>query len=216
MFSDNLKLIRKEQGLSQEELAAKLHVVRQTISKWEKGISVPDADLLVRLSELLETPVATLLGNTIEASADVNVIAQQLEQMNATLAENNRRGRHIWRVIITLLLVSVIISIAVALAGTITYKRSDAESEFIMVVQDRILMVNDILYYDTNETGPMGDSGAVAGEILSTVEAGTIPAESGQSNFGEVGASYTYDSGDGFIMVFIDNEWYVFLRDTTD
>ena len=64
MFNENIKKIRKEKGLSQEELAVKLNVVRQTISKWEKGLSVPDADLLISLSEILETPVSILLGKT--------------------------------------------------------------------------------------------------------------------------------------------------------
>lgn len=50
MFQENLKTYRKAKGLTQEDLAVRLHVVRQTISKWEKGLSVPDAALLVRLS----------------------------------------------------------------------------------------------------------------------------------------------------------------------
>ena len=44
MFGENLKTLRKQKGFSQEELAVRLHVVRQTVSKWEKNLSVPDAD----------------------------------------------------------------------------------------------------------------------------------------------------------------------------
>ena len=62
MLCENIKAIRKSKGLSQEELAIKLNVVRQTISKWEQGLSVPDADMLISLSEAFETPVSTLLG----------------------------------------------------------------------------------------------------------------------------------------------------------
>ena len=47
MLSDNIKRIRKSKGLSQEELAIKLNVVRQTVSKWENGLSVPDSDMLI-------------------------------------------------------------------------------------------------------------------------------------------------------------------------
>ena len=61
MLNENLKAIRKTKVLSQEELAIKLNVVRQTVSKWEQGRSVPDAELLLSLSEVLETPVSTLL-----------------------------------------------------------------------------------------------------------------------------------------------------------
>ena len=57
MLNENIKALRKSKGLSQQELATKLNVVRQTISKWEQGLSVPDSDLLIALSEALETPV---------------------------------------------------------------------------------------------------------------------------------------------------------------
>ena len=60
MLKENIKTIRKAKGLSQEELAIKLNVVRQTISKWEQGLSVPDSEMLVTLSEVLETPLSTL------------------------------------------------------------------------------------------------------------------------------------------------------------
>ena len=68
MLKENIKTIRKSKGLSQEELAIKLNVVRQTISKWEQGLSVPDAEMLITLSEVLETPVSTLLGENISES----------------------------------------------------------------------------------------------------------------------------------------------------
>ena len=51
MLSNNLKRIRKSKGLSQEELAIKLNIVRQTVSKWENGLSVPDSDMLIKLAD---------------------------------------------------------------------------------------------------------------------------------------------------------------------
>ena len=76
MLKDNIKAIRKSKGLSQEELAIKLNVVRQTISKWEQGLSVPDSEMLVSISEALETPISTLLGEQISESKidDLKVI----------------------------------------------------------------------------------------------------------------------------------------------
>lgn len=65
MLNENIKAIRKSKGLSQEELAVKLNVVRQTISKWENGLSVPDSDMLISISEALETPVSVLLGEPV-------------------------------------------------------------------------------------------------------------------------------------------------------
>ena len=84
MLNENIKAIRRSKGLSQQELAVKLNVVRQTVSKWEQGLSVPDADLLLALSEALETPVSTLLGETVtESEADeVKALAEKLEVSN--------------------------------------------------------------------------------------------------------------------------------------
>ncbi len=89
MLSENIKAIRKSKGLSQEELAIKLNVVRQTISKWEKGLSVPDSDMLISISEALETPVSTLLGeNVVESKADdLKAISEKLEVINLQLAK---------------------------------------------------------------------------------------------------------------------------------
>ncbi|MEG0836291.1 MAG: helix-turn-helix domain-containing protein [Christensenellaceae bacterium] len=100
MFSENLKTLRKEKGLSQEELASQLHIVRQTVSKWEKALSVPDAQLLINLAEILEVPVSTLLGEKIEPSAEKNVLAEQLERLNAQLMERTNRSRRTWRIVL--------------------------------------------------------------------------------------------------------------------
>ena len=91
MLSENIKAVRKSKGLSQQELAVKLNVVRQTVSKWEQGLSVPDSDLLIALSEALETPVSTLLGETIvETDADrLTAISEKLEVINLQLAQIN-------------------------------------------------------------------------------------------------------------------------------
>ena len=89
MLNENMKAIRKSKGLSQQELAIKLNVVRQTVSKWEQGLSVPDSDLLIALSEALETPVSTLLGEkAIESEADdLKAISAKLEVINLQLAQ---------------------------------------------------------------------------------------------------------------------------------
>ena len=95
MLKDNIKAIRKSKGLSQEELAIKLNVLRQTISKWEQGLSVPDSDLLISLSEALETPVSTLLGETVSEpkTDDLKAISEKLEIINLQLARRKTAGR---------------------------------------------------------------------------------------------------------------------------
>lgn len=75
MLKDNLKKLRKEKGLSQEDLSEKLHVVRQTISKWEKGLSVPDADMLVSISEVFDTPVSKIIeDNKKEKKLSITIL----------------------------------------------------------------------------------------------------------------------------------------------
>ena len=97
MLNENIKAIRKSKGLSQEELAVKLNVVRQTISKWEQGLSVPDADMLISISEALETPVNTLLGETVVESKtdELKVISEKLEVINLQLAQRKTARRKI-------------------------------------------------------------------------------------------------------------------------
>ena len=97
MLNENMKAIRKSKGLSQQELAIKLNVVRQTVSKWEQGLSVPDSDMLISISEVLETPVSTLLGETvIETEVDnLKAISEKLEVINLQLAQRKTTKRKI-------------------------------------------------------------------------------------------------------------------------
>lgn len=95
MLKDNLKTLRKNKGLSQEELSVKLNVVRQTVSKWEQGLSVPDAEMLISISEVFETPVSEILGESIEEKEknDLKVISEKLEVINEQLAMKQRQKR---------------------------------------------------------------------------------------------------------------------------
>lgn len=99
MLNENIKSIRKSRGLSQEELAIRLHVVRQTISKWEQGLSVPNVDMLISLSKVLETPVSILLGETIvePKSDDFKALSEKLEAINEQLAQRKTARRRLLR-----------------------------------------------------------------------------------------------------------------------
>ena len=116
MFHENLKALRKVRGLSQEELAVRLNVVRQTISKWEKGLSVPDAAMLIRLAEVLDTTVSRLLGADVpEDEADRDRLAEQLARINEQLAVRNRRGRFILRLVLGILAAFVVVNLLLIL-----------------------------------------------------------------------------------------------------
>lgn len=89
MLGDQIKKYRKEKKMSQEELAIPLNVVRQTVSKWENNLSVPDAELLIRLAEVLEISVAELLGADEQpqsASLSAETLGAELARLNEELA----------------------------------------------------------------------------------------------------------------------------------
>ena len=95
MLNENIKIGRKSKELSQDELAIKLNVVRQTVSKWERGLSVPDSEMLISLSEILEIPVSELLGENIELpkADELEAISQKLEVVNIQLAQKKGATR---------------------------------------------------------------------------------------------------------------------------
>ena len=120
MLKDNIKTIRKSKGLSQEELAIKLNVVRQTISKWEHGWSVPDSELLVSLSDALDTQVSTLLGENITEQKEDSLaeIAEKLEIVNLQLAQKKETKRKIWHwLFISICIILILIFISLATLG---------------------------------------------------------------------------------------------------
>ncbi len=122
MLNENMKTIRKSKGLSQQELAVKLNVVRQTVSKWEQGLSVPDSDMLISISEALETPVSTLLGeNVMESQADdLKAISAKLEVINLQLAQRKTTRKRILHG----LLISLCLAIAAIFAVLWTLESS--------------------------------------------------------------------------------------------
>lgn len=121
MLKENIKSIRKSKGFSQEELAVRLNVVRQTISKWEQGLSVPDAEMLIALSEVLETPVSTLLGENVSASDtdDLKAISKKLEIVNLQLLQiKNARRKMFHGTLISLCAIIIIIFISLYLLNS--------------------------------------------------------------------------------------------------
>ena len=111
MLKDNIKALRQAKGLSQEELALQLNVVRQTISKWEQGLSVPDSELLVSLANALDTSVSTLLGENITEQKEDSLkeIAEKLEIINLQLAQKQETKRKIWQLVFIAICVIIIV-----------------------------------------------------------------------------------------------------------
>lgn len=132
MLSDNIKILRKKKGYSQETMAEQLHVVRQTISKWEKGISVPDAVMLDRMAELFEVPVSVLLGGRLEVEeeqpSELNEIAQQLAVLNDQLVQQAVRRRKVIRYAFVGVFAAIFVLIGAAI-GLRVYTESQLRDE---------------------------------------------------------------------------------------
>ncbi|MBQ5973245.1 MAG: helix-turn-helix domain-containing protein [Oscillospiraceae bacterium] len=164
MLNENLKAVRKSKGLSQEELAAKLYVVRQTVSKWEKGLSVPDSDMLIAISEALETPVSALLGEPIAEKEpdDLKAISEKLEVINLQLAQRKRAKRRTlhWAFLIAALVILVIAGCLIALGSPyLNWDFSDPET----AVAGTVFHAFEFFFV---RLAPFAFVGAVVGAVL--------------------------------------------------
>lgn len=132
MLKENIKNLRKSKGLSQEELAVKLHVVRQTVSKWENGLSVPDAAELISLAEELDTSVGVLLGETVPEHEpdDMTALSEKLAAINLQLAEESAAKRKAVRwvlIFICVLIAAVFAALAAMKSPYLLWDYSDPE-----------------------------------------------------------------------------------------
>ena len=138
MLSENIKAMRKSKGLSQEELAVKLNVVRQTVSKWENGLSVPDSDMLIYIADVLETPVSTLLGETVTESKadDLKAISEKLEIINLQLAQRKTARRKLlhWLLIsVCVVIVAIFAVLGIINSPYLGWNYSDSETAVLGV-----------------------------------------------------------------------------------
>ena len=122
MLNENIKALRKTKGLTQDELAIRLNVVRQTVSKWEKGHSLPDAEMLQRIAEVFEVNVSQLLGAPINQNENIDVIAEQLSRINEQLVVKNNRSRKIWKTIGIILAIIIAGQLLLVALGITAYK----------------------------------------------------------------------------------------------
>lgn len=164
MLNENIRAARRSKGLSQEELAVRLNVVRQTVSKWERGLSVPDSEMLISVSEALETPVSVLLGETLPESVpeDLKTISEKLELINLQFAQQKaarRKALH-WTFIL-LAVFTAMIFVVLAKAGSpyLDWDYSDPET----AVAGTLLHAFEFLFV---RTGPLVFIASVVGAVM--------------------------------------------------
>ena len=127
VLSDNIRTVRKNKGFAQEDLANRLHVTRQTISKWEKGLSVPDAEMLSRLADELEVSVSELLDAGSIPAEQNDAIVEQLSRINEQLSIKNRRARRIWKAVIIVTIVMTIVPMILVACNMFILGTSESE-----------------------------------------------------------------------------------------
>ena len=128
MLGENIAALRKRQGMTQQTLADAIFVTRQTVSKWEKNLSVPDADVLVRLADALDVSVQSLLGQPeAEAPAKPSDVAAALSCINEQLAIQNRRRRRIWKAVAWLLAAFAAFNVLLLVLGYAATAQFDGE-----------------------------------------------------------------------------------------
>ena len=120
----NNKRGKNKKGMTQQQLADSVYVTRQTISKWEKNYSVPDAEVLVKLADVLEVQTSQLLGVKADSDAQTteekqNAYAEQLAHIAEQMAVKNRQSKRIWKtigiafaVIIAVCIILIVMNIA--------------------------------------------------------------------------------------------------------
>ena len=135
MLNENIKALRKTKGLTQDELAIRLNVVRQTVSKWEKGLSVPDVEMLQRIAEVFEVSVSQLLGTPINQNENIDVIAEQLSRINEQLVVKNNRSRKIWKtigIILAIIIAGQLLLVALSITAYKSYEvGTDTYEEYV-------------------------------------------------------------------------------------
>lgn len=142
MLSENIAALRKKQGMSQQSLAEAVFVTRQTISKWEKNLSVPDADALVRLADALDTTVQALLGQPEEAEAPPpSDIAAALSRINDQLAIQNRRRSRVWKVVLWVIGGLAALQLLLLVLGYAGYARVGEVESQVVTVNESMMVV---------------------------------------------------------------------------
>ncbi len=166
MLNENIKAARKSKGFSQEELAVRLNVVRQTISKWEQGLSVPDSEMLLSLSKVLETPVSILLGETVAEAEypeyDLKTVSEKLEAINLWFAHRKAVQRKLLVWFFIALCFGLIIVFAIIMKSGSPYLNWDISDSETAVMETAVHAFEWLFV----RISPVIFIGAIAGIIL--------------------------------------------------
>lgn len=135
--------LRKQKGITQMELAEKLNVSRQAISRWEVGAAVPTTDNLKVLSGLYGVSVDYLLNDAAESASKQNEEKQDQPAAGGTKEKNGFRSRRRWYIGTAIGLVLMAIILAVVVTAIATAKNSKGERSQVMPITDLTVAEED-------------------------------------------------------------------------
>ena len=180
MLSDNIRSYRKKNNLSQDELAEKIGVSRQSVSFWETGQTQPTIDNIIALSRIFNISSDELLGNT----ENINTTQNEASVGSA----KNKKNKTPWFVLIGIIIAVIICVIIILLLpsgnGSPAKDDSDSDAESHSVIQSDASHVNSLP--DENSRGNPGltsseasdESGESASSDESDPQSGSSPDES--------------------------------------
>lgn len=143
MLGDNIKMLRKSKGFTQEELAVRLNVVRQTVSKWEKCFSVPDAEVLQKLADVLEVDIKQLLGAEIELGKNSNEVVEQLAKINEQLIIKNRRSKRIWKTVGIILIIIIVFQLLLLVLSYSAFESYTTDGTQVKVKNETMIIEDE-------------------------------------------------------------------------
>ena len=100
---------RKDKNMTQKDLANMLHITDKAISKWERGISIPDISLLIPISNILDISVYELLGGEMKEDLSKNEVEEVVKTSVKKGVEDNKLKVRIQKIIITILIVIIVL-----------------------------------------------------------------------------------------------------------
>ncbi len=157
-FNENLRILRKEKEFSQEYLAEKMNVSRQTISKWENGSAMPDMKKVVELVELFGTSMDELLGTTvaIQKQGQVSVgriqaYAYSLTRVQVRVVEKKMRKRTTMMLVLIVALVGALIftNISFSIKSNTLHKQIN-DLHYVIVNSYNIKHDGELTVYDSS------------------------------------------------------------------
>ena len=145
-FSDNLIKLRKGKSWSQEDLAEKLGISRQAVSKWEVGTSKPDIDNIIKISKLFEVSIDELVNNEIVRTEAISINVKRKSKKDVLLVWLRR----ILIVLIIIYFINVIYKFAMLFTITqaeLQYKELDNYHYVVSKYNDEGIMEKEEAWY---------------------------------------------------------------------